>query len=80
MAKSIGHVTIPFSHMRLYEVYAMQNVIVTEMKVREGSLIKQSKVANKSVNKMKKVVQEAKQKEKTWEENRHRIDNVVALA
>ena len=58
----------------------MQNVTVAEIKVREGALIKQAKVANKSVNKMKQAVQEDEQKTKTWEENRHRIDNVVALA
>ena len=35
---------------------------------------------NKSVNKMKQAVQEAEHKTKTWEENWHRLNKVVALA
>ena len=66
--------------MSLYEVYAMQNVTVVEMKVREGALIKQAKVENKNVSKMKKIVQETKQKSKNWEENKNRCDNVVSLS
>ena len=56
MAKSIGQITTYFLHMQKHEVYAMQNVAVMEMKVREGTLIKHVKVANKSVNKMNKAV------------------------
>ena len=66
--------------MWMSKVYVMKNVIVTEMNVRENALIKQVKVANKIVNKMKQAVQEAEHKTKTWEENMHRLDNVVALA
>ena len=80
MAKNLGHVTIDFLQILLYEVYAMQNFVVMEMKVREGALIKQEKVSNKVVSKMKKTIKEAKQKAKTWEEDRHKLDNVVALA
>ena len=50
--------------MWMFEVYAMQNSSIEEMKVREGTWIKQEKVANASVNKMNKAVQEAEQKEK----------------
>ena len=57
VAKSIGHITIEFSHMRISKVYAMKNLAVVEMKIREGALIKQVKVANKSVDKMKQVEQ-----------------------
>ena len=51
--------------MSLYEVYAMYNVTVMEMKVREGALIKQAKVENKNVKKMNKIVQDTKQESKT---------------
>ena len=37
-------------------------------------------VSNKVVRKMKKIVKEVENKGNTWEENRHRLDNVVALA
>ena len=81
MAKNLGDVTIDFSQMPLYEIYAMQNVIVVKMKLREGTLInKKEKISNKVVSKMKKTIKEAGQKSKTWEEDRHMIDNVVALA
>ena len=66
--------------MSLYEVCAMQNVAVTEMKVREGALIKHDKVENKNVSKMKKIVQETGQKEKNCEENKHRLENFVSLS
>ena len=56
MAKNLGHVTIDFSQMPLYKVYAMQNVTVAEMKVREDTLIKQAKVSNKVVSNMKKTI------------------------
>ena len=53
--------------MHMTEVYALQNVAVIEMKLREGSLIQQVRVVNKSINKMKQVVKEAEKKKKTWE-------------
>ena len=43
-------------------------------------MIKKEKVTNKSVNKMKQEVQESEHKTKMWEENRHRLEKVVALA
>ena len=47
IAKNLGHVTTNFWQMSLYEVYAIHNSSVAEMKVREGALIKQTKVANR---------------------------------
>ena len=41
MAKNLGHVTIDHSQMSLYKFYAIHNVTVAKMKVREGILIKQ---------------------------------------
>ena len=58
MAKNLGHVTIDFSQMSMYEVYVIQNVTVVEMKVREGIFIKQVCASNKIVIKMKKTVKE----------------------
>ena len=49
----IGKITIYFPQMHINEIYALQNVIVVEMKIRECALVKQDKVVNKSVNKMK---------------------------
>ena len=66
--------------MSLYEVYGMQNVAVVEIKVRGGALTKQEIVANKTVSKMRKTIKEVEQKAKTWEENRKRLENVVALS
>ena len=63
----IRMITIYFLQMHMTEVYALQNVEVTKMKLREGVFIKKEKVANKSINKMKKEVQEAAKKTKTWE-------------
>ena len=40
-AKSVGHVTIYFSTLSFYEVYAIQNGVVAEIKVTEGALVKQ---------------------------------------
>ena len=65
--------------MEMVEVYAMQSAAVVEIKVREGTLVKQEKATNKSVKKMKLKVQEGEQKMKTWEENCHRIDKTIAL-
>ena len=58
----------------------MQNVVVEKMKVREGTLIKLENISNKDVIKMNKTLKEVAQKAKTWEENMHRLDNVVALS
>ena len=52
----------------MIEVYALQNAVVAEMKLRESPLIKQVQVMNKTINKMKKEVQEAEKKTKIWEE------------
>ena len=71
---------IDFSQMSLYEVYAIHNVAVMKMKVREGASIKQEKATNKTISKMKKTIKQVEQKAKTWEENRNKLDNVVALA
>ena len=55
MAKNLGHVTINFSQMLLFEVYKIQNVAAMEnMKVREGALINQVCASNYIVHKMKK--------------------------
>ena len=80
MAKNLGHVTIDFLHMFLYEFYVIQNVVVMEMKVREGALIKQVHTSNKTVSNMKKTIKETEEKAKTWEEEIYRLDNVVTLA
>ena len=66
--------------MEIVDVYAIHSATVVEIKVREGSLVKQTQAANKSVNSIKLVVQEAIKNKNTWEENPHRIDNAVALA
>ena len=58
----------------------MQSVACVEIKVGEGTLVKQVNPAYTSVKKMKLVVQEAEQKMKTWEENHHRLDKAVALS
>ena len=39
MVENLGHVTINFSALSMYEVYAIQNVAFIEMKVREGVLV-----------------------------------------
>ena len=57
----------------------MQNVIVTKMKVREGTLIKHEKVSDKVVSKINKTVKDADQRDKTWEEDMLRIDTTVTL-
>ena len=80
IAKKLGHVTIDFLQMSLYEVYAIQNVADAEIKLREGALIKEEKVANKTVNKMKKTIKELEKKYKTWEENMNILENVVTLS
>ena len=66
--------------MLLYEFYIIHDVTVLEMKVREGTLIKHEKVSDKVVSKINKMVKEGEQRDKTWEENMHRINNVVALS
>ena len=69
MANNLVHVTIiNFSQMSLYEVYAIHNDVVTEMKVREDALIKQVRVSNNIFSKMKKIVKETKINAKTWDE------------
>ena len=73
MAKSLGHVTIDFSTLPMYEVYAIRNVAVIEMKVREGKLVKKVRASNNTINKMKKIVKETERKSKTWEEDMHRL-------
>ena len=80
VSKNIGQITLYFSLMEMVEVYAMQSAAVVEIKVREGALVKKVKAANKSVKNMKIVVQDFEQKMKTWEENCHSLDKVVALA
>ena len=62
------------------EVYALQNVTVAEMKLRQSVVVKQEKVTNKSINKMKQEVKEAEKKTHTWEENRKRLDKDVSIA
>ena len=65
VSKSIGQITIDFSLMEMVEVYEMQSVAFVEIKVGEGTLVKQVNPAYTSVKKMKLVVQEAEQKMKT---------------
>ena len=43
----------------MYEVYAIHNVMVIEMKLREGALVKQVIASNNTIHKMKKTVKEA---------------------
>ena len=50
------------------------------MKVREGALVKQLRASNKIFHNMKKTITEIEHKDKTWKENRHRIDTTVTLA
>ena len=59
MAKILGHVTIDFSTILIYEVYSIENAAIVEMKVREGTLVKQVRESNNIVHKMKKIVNEA---------------------
>ena len=40
MVKNMGHVTIIFSTIPMYEVYSTQNVTVVEMKVTKCALVK----------------------------------------
>ena len=58
----------------------MQSVAFAEIKVGEGTLVKQVKPTYTSVKNMKLVVQEAEQKMKTWEENHHRINKAIAIS
>ena len=60
MAKNLGHVTIYFSQMPMYEVYAIHNFLVAEVQVIEGALIKQFRASNNTIHKMKKTVKETK--------------------
>ena len=50
------------------------------MNVREGTLVKQEKILNKVISMMTKKIKERKQKDKTWEENMHRLDVAKTLA
>ena len=66
--------------MTMYEVHAIQNVVVTEMKNRECALVNKVNSSHKYVNKMKNIVQEIEHKSKTWEDDKYRIDTAVTLA
>ena len=50
------------------------------MKLTEGTFTKHEKFTNISINKMNYVVVEVEKKKNTYEENRQRIDKIVALA
>ena len=39
MVENLGHITINFSALSMYEAYDIENVTVAEMKVREGVLV-----------------------------------------
>ena len=41
MVKNMGHVTINFPALAMYDAYAIQNATVIETKVREGALVNQ---------------------------------------
>ena len=62
MVKYLGHVTMDFSALTMYEVHGIQNVVITEMNNKENSFLNQVKSSRKVVNKMKKTVQEAEHK------------------
>ena len=78
--RSIGHVTINFSALAFYEVYTLQNVIVAEMKVREGALVKKVRSLKNNISKMKKIVKEISQKYKTFEDDKNWLNTTVTLA
>ena len=63
----------------MYKDYAIQNVVVVEMKVKEGALINQFRESNNIVNNMKTTFKETYHKSKTWEEDMLRIDTTVTL-
>ena len=49
--KSVVHVTIKLSALPLYEVYALQNVTIAEMKAMKGAMVKKVRASYKTVNK-----------------------------
>ena len=62
MVKYLGHVTIYFSTLSMYEVHAIQNVAVVEVKIIEGTLINQARAFKKTIHNMKKVVKKQSRK------------------
>ena len=56
MSTKLGQATIGCSQMPLSKFYAMKNVVVMEMKVREVTLNKKVHALNKIVSKMKKTI------------------------
>ena len=66
MVKKLDHVTIDFSALPMYEVYSIQNVAVTEMKVKEGALVKTVRASNKTIHKTKRTIKEVEQNLIPW--------------
>ena len=56
MAKDLGHVTMYFFTLSMYEVHVIQNVVVVEMKTRESALVNQVKSSYKNFKKLNNTV------------------------
>ena len=71
---------IDFSSMHMNEVYAVQNVVNTEIKLRERHLATQVKAAHQDLRRLKSEIQEVEQKK--WEEdgNYQRISEAVTFS
>ena len=71
---------IYFSSMQINEVYIVQTVVNTEIKIRKCNLEMKVKTANKDNKKLKLEIQSTEQMKRNSEGNYQKISAVVALA
>ena len=67
MVNDLGHVTLNFHAVPMYQLHAIQHDVVEEINKRERVIFGQLKTSKKIAPSLKKIVKETKNKENTWE-------------
>ena len=66
--------------MHINEVYAVQNAINAEIKLRECNLKTKATVAHRDIKKIRLEIQETEHKKLEWKGNYQKISKAVILA
>ena len=70
MVKDLGHVISNLFAVPMYQLHAIQNVVVEEMKTREWVIFGQLKSSKKTISSLKQTFKETKNTTKNWQEER----------
>ena len=70
MVKDIGHVIVNIYALPMYQLHAIQQVAVEEMKTIEWEIYGQLKTSKKTILSLKQTIKETENKDKTQKDDR----------